>query len=100
MPRTKFSMVSVPVKGSRDNIYYVDIVGDRPYFCTCKDYEYRGASVEGYMCKHMRARAGAQAIGRTRCAKCLRWLLPADLMDRGAKVSDSVICVVCKGSTS
>lgn len=99
VPQISFSHVFVQVAGSRGAIYTVEIIGDHPFTCTCKDYEYR-ATHESYMCKHMRARSGKKSIGTTRCGKCLVWLSPADLKNPAAKASDVAICAGCLVATS
>lgn len=99
VPRAKFSLALVQVAGSKGAFYTVEIIGDLPFSCTCKDFEYR-ATTESYRCKHMRVRAGKSAVGKTRCGKCLCWLSPADLKDRSARAIDLAVCAGCLSSTS
>ena len=82
MPKTQWSDFvgerRVRVAGSRGAEYVVTFLGTMPKWCTCPSFEHR-AGPRGEFCKHMKARHGSQAIGRTRCASCHSFLTPEDI---------------------
>lgn len=71
-------MRTVSVAGSGDNVYTVGILGTFPKWCTCPNFEHRSGP-RGEDCKHMKARRGRQAIGRTVCKTCNSYLSPSDI---------------------
>lgn len=100
MPKTQWAEFlgerRVRVAGSRGAEYVVTMLGSVPQWCTCPSFEHRNGPA-GTFCKHMSARHGQKAIGRTRCASCHAFLTPEQIMaaqDAGS-VEPQLCCPEC-----